>query len=72
MFYVSRALLESEGIKLKSDYSIHSVTYDAIVYFFYLNDRLKKELVLNYLDSKEQSEEILGKTKDYELMEDYF
>ena len=36
MFYMARALLESEGILIKTDNSVHLVTFDALVYYFYL------------------------------------
>src|SRR3989338_11318795 len=37
MFYMARALLENEGILLKTDYSIHAVTFDTVVSFFYMS-----------------------------------
>lgn len=72
MFYMARALLESEGIKLKSDLSIHALTFDAIINFFYLNDKLQKRLIEDFAESLEETSEILGKKKADSLIEDYF
>ncbi len=72
MFYLARALLENGGIKLKTDLSIHSVTFDALIYFFYLNGKLEKELLNDFLEAKEDAAELLGKQKADELIEDYF
>lgn len=72
MFYMSRALLESNGIKIKADLSIHAVTFDAMIYYFYLTGRLQKEFLEDFIEAKEDAAEILGKQKADELMEDYF
>ena len=72
MFYMARALLESEGIKLKSEVSIHSLTFDAVINFFYLNGKLQKRLLEDFAESLEEASEILGKQKADSLMEDYF
>jgi len=62
MFYMARALLENEGIKIKSDLSIHAVTFDIIVSHFYLTGKLQKELLNDFA----------GKQKADELIEEYF
>jgi len=72
MFYMARALLENEGIKIKADLSIHSVTFDAIINFFYLNNKLQKRIVEDYIAAKAEANELLGKQKVDQLMEDYF
>lgn len=72
MFFMARALLENEGIKIKSDLSVHSITFDAIVHFFYLNDKLKKRLIEDFVQAKEDAAELLGKQKADQLIEDYF
>jgi len=72
MFYMARALLEYEGIKLKSELSIHSLTFDAIITFFYLNDKLKKRLIEDFAESLGEASEILGKERADSLIEDYF
>lgn len=72
MFYMARALLEHEGIKLKSDLSIHALTFDAMINFFYLNDKLQKKLIEDFAEAKEEASEILGKQKADSLIEDYF
>ncbi|MFH1439940.1 MAG: hypothetical protein ABIG89_05205 [Candidatus Woesearchaeota archaeon] len=72
MFYMARALLENEGIKIKSDLSVHSITFDVLVHFFYLTGKLQKELVQYFAEAKEDATELLGKQKANELIEEYF
>lgn len=72
MFYMVRALLENEGIKIKTDLSIHAVVFDALVYYFYLTGKLQKKLIEDFAEAKEETSEILGKEKAKELIEDYF
>ena len=72
MFYMARALLENSGIKVKSDLSIHAVTFDAVIYYFYLTGKLQKEFLEDFIEAKEDAAEILGKQKADELMEGYF
>jgi uncharacterized protein (UPF0332 family) len=72
MFYMARALLESSGIKLKSDLSIHLLTFDALVYYFYLTGKLQKSIIETYADAKEDADELLGKEKADELIDAYY
>ena len=72
MFYMARALLENEGIQIKTELSIHSVTFDALIVFFYINGKLEKELLKDFLEAKEDASQALGKQKADELIEDYF
>ena len=72
MFYMARALLENEGIKIKTGHSIHAVTFDVLVSYFYLTGKLQKELLNDFIEAKEDSVELLGKQKADELMEEYF
>ncbi len=72
MFYMARALLENGGIKIKADLSVHAVTFDAMVYYFYLTGKLQKEFLEDFIEAKEDAAELLGKQKADELMEDYF
>jgi len=72
MFYIARALLEHEGIKLKSDLSIHLLTFDTILNFFYINNKLQKKLIEDFAESLEEASELLGKEKADSLIEDYF
>src|SRR3989339_1767152 len=53
MFYMARALLENEGIKIKTDLSIHAVTFDTLISYFYLTGRLQKELLKDFIEAKE-------------------
>lgn len=72
MFYMARALLENEGIKIKTDLSIHTVTFDALVSYFYLTGKLQKELLDDFAEAKGDASELLGKQKADELIEEYF
>ncbi len=72
MFYMARALLENEGIKIKSDLSIHAITFDALLSYFYLTGKLQKELLDDFLEAQEDAAELLGKQKADELIEAYF
>lgn len=72
MFYMARALLENTGIKIKADLSIHAVTFDAVIYYFYLTGKLQKEFLEDFIDAKEDAADILGKQKADELMDEYF
>ena len=72
MFYMARALLENEGIKLRTDLSVHVLTFDALINFFYLNGKLQKKLIEDFAEAREDSSELLGKQKADQLIEDYF
>ena len=72
MFFIARALLENENIKIKTDFSIHLVVFDALVYYFYLNGKLEKKLIEDFAEANEEVSEILGKEKAKELIESYF
>jgi len=72
MFYMARALLENEGIKIKTEVSIHAFTFDAMVYYFYLTGKLQKKLIEDFSYAREEASEILGKEKARELIEDYY
>lgn len=72
MFYIVRALLDNEGIKLIANLSIHALTFDALVHHFYLTGKLQKRLFEQYIEAKEEAAELLGKQKADELIEEYF
>ncbi|MBI2559467.1 hypothetical protein HYW20_09155 [Candidatus Woesearchaeota archaeon] len=72
MFYMARALLANEGIKLKGDLSIHLVTFDSLVYFFYLTGKLQKKIIEDFAEAKDEAAEILGQEKAKGLIEDYY
>lgn len=72
MFYIARALLANEGIKLKGDLSIHLVTFDALVYFFYLTGKLQRQFIEDFAEAKDEAAEILGREKAKGLIEDYY
>lgn len=68
----AKAMIESEGIKIKTNISIHGVTFDTLVSYFYLTGKLQKEFLYNFIEAKEDAAEILGKQKADELIEEYF
>ena len=72
MFYMARALLENSGIKLKADLSIHALTFDALVYYFYLTGKLQKQLFEFYVAAKEDVAELLGQQRAGEMIQEYF
>ena len=72
MFYAARALLEKSGVKIKSERSIHLLTFDALVYYFYLTGKLQKSLIEDYAEGKEESNELLGKEKADDLIASYY
>lgn len=72
MFYSARALLAHEGITLSTDHAIHSLTFDALVHFFYVNNKLHKRLLEAFAEAHEEAAEILGKEKADALMNEYF
>ncbi len=72
MFYMARALLESSGIKLKADLSIHALTFDALIYYFYLTGKLQKQLFEFYAAAKEDVAELLGWQRADEMIQEYF
>lgn len=72
MFYMVRALLENEGIKIKVESSIHGVTFDALIHYFYMTKKLQKKLIEDFAEGVEETAEILGKEKAKEMIEDYF
>lgn len=69
---MARALLDSRGIKFNTDASIHLVTFDALVYYFYLNGKMQENLVRDFEDAKDEAAEILGQEKATEMIKDYF
>lgn len=72
MFYIARALLEKGGIKIRTELSIHSVTFDAIFYYYYMTGKLEKRIIEEFAEAEEEASQILGKEKAKELIEDYF
>lgn len=72
MFYMARALLENAGIQIKSEQSIHAITFDAIIYFFYITGKLKKNLIEHFIEANGEATELLGQEKANQLISDYF
>ena len=57
MFYAARAVLESAGIEIKTEQSVHGITFDAVVYYFYLNGKLEKKFEQEIKDIIQHFEE---------------
>lgn len=72
MFYMARALLEKGGIKIKTDYSVHVVVFDALVYHFYLTGKIQKKIIEEFEEAGQDASEILGREKAKQLIDDYF
>jgi len=72
MFYAARALLENEGVKIKTDSaSVHLITFDALVYYFYLTGKIERNIIEEFKEAGEEAFEFLGKEKANSLIEDY-
>lgn len=79
IFYMAGALLASEGIKIHSAIGVHKKTFEALVYYFYLTNRLPKYFVELFEQAQQESLELLGKeellasmqAKVMELMKSY-
>ena len=71
MFYMARALLENNGIKIKTDYSLHINVFDALVVYFYASGKIERQTMEEFQEAKAEVSETLGKEKAKSLMEDY-
>ena len=73
MFYMAGALLAKIGVKVKSSIGIHSKTFQAFVYYFYLSNKIAKQYVEEFKEAQEESQELLGlmQKKAKELMVKY-
>ncbi len=71
MFYMARALLESIGVKIKTDESVHFLVFNALVYYFYSNGRLEKHFIEDFEKAQDESSQILGKEKAKEIISNY-
>ncbi len=71
MFYMARALLESIGVKIKTDESIHFQVFNALVYYFYSNGKLERHFIEELQNAGDEASQILGKEKAKEVVSDY-
>jgi uncharacterized protein (UPF0332 family) len=71
MFYMVRALLESVGIKIKSEESIHFNAFNAFIYYFYVNGKIDRKFVEDFEDAGEEAAQILGREKARKVISDY-
>ena len=67
MYYISKAVLYEIGYKIGEEIS-HKVTADALI--VYVTDKLKKSLMEEYEEAKEEALELSG-NKASELLDDY-
>lgn len=72
MFYMVRALLESKGIKIKTDFSVHALVFDAFIYYFYTTGKIEKSLIEEFRIAGIEAAETLGKEKAKTIVYDYF
>lgn len=72
MFYMTRALLEKDGVKIKSDQSIHLSVFNAFVYYFYLTGKIEKKIIEELQVAGEEASELMGKEKSKGLINDYY
>ena len=66
-----RALLETQGIKIKSQQSIHAITFNCFVHYFYSTKKIEKTLIEEFQEAGQQSSEILGKERAKDLLNYY-
>ena len=71
MFYMARALLEKSGVKIKTDHSVHVLTFDALATYFYATGKIEKQMLEEFSEASTEAQEALGREKARELMEDY-
>lgn len=71
MFYMARALLESVGVKIKTDESIHFLVYNALIYYFYSTGRLERHFIDDFENAQDEAVQILGKEKAREMISSY-
>ncbi|MDO8622900.1 MAG: hypothetical protein Q7R52_01535 [archaeon] len=71
MFYMARALLESIGVKIKTDESVHFLVFNALIYYFYSNGKLEKHFIEDFENAQAESSEILGREKAKEIISNY-
>lgn len=72
MFYTARALLENAGVGFNTDYSIHEVVFDALVYYFYRTGKLEKKFIEDFAEAGQETSDLLGRQKAKNLMESYY
>ena len=71
MFYMARTLLESIGVKIKTEESMHFLVFNALVYYFYSTGKLERHFIEDFENAQEESAQILGKEKAREIISDY-
>ncbi len=72
MFYMAKALLENNGIKIEKDLGIHSTIFDAFVYCFYSNGKIQRKFIEDFNQAGEEASELLGKEKAFKIVGDYY
>lgn len=60
LFYAATALLASQGHKIRTDHSIHALTYHALVYYFLDCDKkIAKHILEQYVIAGKEASELL-------------
>ena len=60
MFYAATALLAKHNHRIKTEQSVHSLTYHALIYYFLDNDqKLTKHILEQYNAAEKEAEELL-------------
>ncbi|MDO8660423.1 MAG: hypothetical protein Q7K43_00900, partial [Candidatus Woesearchaeota archaeon] len=79
MFYMANAALASQGIKIRSSIGVHKIVFNTFVHYFYLTNKIAKQIVEEYQQAQQDSQELLGQEeiqniaskKATELVEQY-
>jgi uncharacterized protein (UPF0332 family) len=62
MFYAATALLAFHNHKIKSEQSIHALTYNALIYYFLDDDKkIEKHILERYEQAQKEASELLAK-----------
>lgn len=61
MFYMASAALAHSGLKIRSTIGIHTLTFNAFTYYFYLTNKIAKRYIEEFFEALEDSGELLGK-----------
>ena len=69
MFYTAGALLADSGIKVKSEIGVHKKTFEALVFYFYLNKKIAKKYLEDFEEAQRDSRELLGTEEPIEMMQ---
>lgn len=63
-------MLASEGIKVTSEMGVHRKTFEALVYYFYLTNRLPKYFLEIFEEAQQESQNLMGKEEIISSMQE--